>query len=115
MSKISTATVNLDNFRKLLTAKDTVQGPVSFWRYVGISLFLASAGTFISLVFSSMGGYALAKYRFPGRGAVLTFMLASVTIPGVVLLAPNFEVIYKLGWMDSYKALIIPAAVSVFG
>jgi ABC-type glycerol-3-phosphate transport system permease component len=42
-------------------------------------------------------------------------MLASLTIPGVVLLAPNFEVIWRLGWMDTYKALLIPGCVSVFG
>jgi ABC-type glycerol-3-phosphate transport system permease component len=113
--KISPETVNLGNFRKLFTDKDTVQGPVSFWRYVWNSVFLASAGTFISLVFSSMGGYALAKYRFRGRMPVMTFMLASMTIPGVVLLAPNFEVIWRLGWMDTYKALLVPGAVSVFG
>ena len=114
-ARISRETVNLENFRTLLAEKDTVQGPVSFWRYVGNSLFLASAGTMLSLVFSSMGGYALAKYRFAGRGPVLTFMLASLTIPGVVLLAPNFEVIWRLGWLDTYKALLVPGAVSVFG
>lgn len=114
-SQISSETINFENFRTLLEAKDSPQGPVSFWRYVANSLFLASASTFISLVFCSMGGYALAKYRFPGRAALMTFMLASLTIPGVVLLAPNYEVIWRLGWMDSYKALIIPGAVSVFG
>jgi ABC-type glycerol-3-phosphate transport system permease component len=88
---------------------------VSFWRYVLNSLFLAGAGTFISLVFSSMGGYALAKYRFRGRGLVLTFMLASLTIPAVALLAPNFEVVWRLGWMDTYRALLVPSAVTVFG
>jgi ABC-type glycerol-3-phosphate transport system permease component len=114
-SKISRETVNLDNFQELLTPKPTVQGPVTFWQYVTNSLFLASAGTFLSLTFSSMGGYALAKYRFRGRGFVIIFMLASLTIPGVVLLAPNFEVIWRLGWMDSFKALLVPGAVSVFG
>ena len=108
-------TINPGNFRELLTPKPTVQGPVTFWHYVTNSLFLASAGTFMSLAFSSMGGYALAKYRFRGRGFVIVFMLASLTIPGVVLLAPNFEVIWRLGWMDSFKALLIPGAVSVFG
>lgn len=114
-SEMSPATVNLDNFRNLLADKQTVQGPVSFWRYMFNSLFLASAGTFISLVFSSMGGYALAKYRFRGRTLTLTFMLASLTIPTVALLAPTFEVIWRLGWMDTYKALLAPAAVTVFG
>ena len=69
----------------------------------------------VSLFFSSLGGYALAKYRFRGRNMVMVYMLASMTIPGVVLLAPNFEVIWRLGWMDTYKALIIPGAVSAFG
>jgi len=80
VSKISSSTINLDSFRTLFTDKDTVQGPVSFWRYIWNSLFLATAGTSISLIFSSMGGYALAKYKFPGRSSLLTYMLASMTI-----------------------------------
>lgn len=115
VSKISTKTVNLGNFRTLFTDKGTVQGPVNFSRYIWNSLFLATATTFIAMVFSSMGGYAMAKYKFRGRGWILTFMLASMTIPGVVMLAPNFEVIYRLGWMDTYKSLLVPACVSVFG
>jgi len=107
--------LNLGNFRTLFTDESTVQGPVNFWRYVLNSLFLASATTFIAMVFSSMGGYALAKYRFRGRTAVLTFMLASMTIPGVVLLVPNFNVIWRLGFMNTFLALIVPGAVSVFG
>jgi ABC-type glycerol-3-phosphate transport system permease component len=113
--KVSAETINLDNFRNLFADKQTVQGPVSFWRYALNSVFLASAGTFLSLVFSSMGGYALAKYRFRGRALTLTFMLASLTIPSVALLAPNYEVIWRLGWMDTYKALLVPSAVTVFG
>lgn len=115
LAQWSSATINLDNFRVLFAEKQTVQGTVSFWRYVLNSLFIASAGTSLSLIFSSLGGYALAKYRFPGRALLMTFMLASVTIPGVVLLAPNVELIWRFGWMDQYRALLIPSAVSVFG
>jgi len=115
LPKISGETINLTNLRELLGVQESVEGPISFWRYIGNSLFLASATTFLSLLFSSMAGYALAKYRFTGRGPVMTFMLASLAIPAVVMLAPNFEVIYRLGWMDTYKALLIPSAVSVFG
>lgn len=114
-SQISAKTVNLGNFRSLLAPQPTIQGPVTFWRYVTNSLFLASAITVISLFFCSLGGYALAKYRFVGRNVIMIYMLASMTIPGVVLLAPNFEVIWRLGWMDTYKALIIPGAVGAFG
>jgi ABC-type glycerol-3-phosphate transport system permease component len=114
-SEISPKTVNLDNFRELFIPTQSINGPVPFWRYLFNSLFLASTATVASVFFCSMGGYAVAKYRFPGRGAVLAFMLASMTIPGVVLLAPNFEIIWRIGWMDTYRALIIPGAVGVFG
>jgi ABC-type glycerol-3-phosphate transport system permease component len=113
--KISHETVNLNNFRTLFSRTETVQGPVYFWRYIINSVFLSGAATFISLVFCSMGGYALAKYRFRGRNALIAFMLASMTIPPVILLAPNFELIWRFGWMDSYRALIVPGCVSVFG
>jgi ABC-type glycerol-3-phosphate transport system permease component len=112
---ISSKTINFNNFRTLFAPTQTLQGEVTFWRYVCNSIILAGGGTFISMVFSSMGGFALAKYRFAGRGGILTFMLASMTIPGIVLLAPSFEVIWRLGWMDSYRALLVPGAVSVFG
>jgi ABC-type glycerol-3-phosphate transport system permease component len=114
-SKISAQTINLSNFRDLFSPTLTRDGPISFWRYVVNSLFLASTLTFISLFFSSMGGFALSKYRFRGRNFIMVYMLASMAIPAVVLLAPNFEVIWRLGWMDTYKSLIIPAAVSAFG
>ena len=113
--EISAKTINMRNFDTLFADKETVQGPVNFWRYVANSLFLASAGTVVSLLFCSMGGYAMAKYRFRGRDVVATFMLASLSIPGLLLLAPNFEIVWRLGWMDTYRALIIPACVSVFG
>lgn len=115
VSQLSSKTINLDNFRQLLAKQPTVQGPVSFWRYIGNSMFVASTVTFVALVFSSLGGYAIAKWRFTGRNTLMIYMLASMTIPAVVLLAPNFEVIWRLGWMDSYKALIVPASVSAFG
>jgi ABC-type glycerol-3-phosphate transport system permease component len=115
LNRIDSTTINLDNFRTLFAEQQTVQGPVRFWRYVSNSLFLATTGTALSLLFSSMGGYALAKYRFRGRGAIVLFMLACLTIPPVALLSPNFAVIWQLGWLDSYKALLIPAAVSILG
>jgi len=112
---VSTETVNLENFEELFRAKQTTRGEVGFLRHIANSLLLASATTTLGMVFCSMGGYALAKYRFRGRKPLLGFMLASLTIPGVVLLAPNYEVIWRLGWMDTYQALIIPMSVSAFG
>jgi ABC-type glycerol-3-phosphate transport system permease component len=115
VAKINSTTINLDNFRTLFAQQQTVQGPVTFWRYVGNSLFLASAGTAISLLLSSMGGYALAKYKFRGRGTIVLFMLACLTVPPVALLSPNYAVMWQFDWLDSYKAILVPAAVSILG
>jgi ABC-type glycerol-3-phosphate transport system permease component len=115
LHEISSKTVNFGNFHELFTDRETAQGPVSFWQYLLNSIFLSSSITFLAMLFSSMGGYALAKYRFRGRGAVQVFMLSSLAIPGIVLLSPNYAVIYKLGMMDNYAALIVPACVSVLG
>ncbi len=108
-------TMNVNNFRKLFEVQQTAQGTVTFWRYIVNSLFLTCTGTVVSLFFCSLGGYTLAKYRFRGRSVLLTFMLASLMVPGVVFMIPNWEIIWRLGWMDSYKGLLIPGAVSVFG
>ncbi len=113
--KWSGETLNLSNFAELFVGKPTVRGTVYFWHHILNSLFLASAGTILQLFFSSMGGYALAKYEFRGKNLIITLMLGSMMIPGVILLAPVYELIYKLGWMDSFLALIVPGAVSVFG
>jgi ABC-type glycerol-3-phosphate transport system permease component len=107
--------LNFGNFTRLFAPRPSLQGPVYFWQYIINSLFLASAATFLAVLFSSMGGYALAKYRFHGRAPLVIFMLASMTIPGIVLLSPNYEIIWRLGWMDTYKALLVPGCVSVFG
>jgi len=114
-SQWSGATLNLANFRELFAEKVSIQGAVYFWQYIINSLFLAAGGTFLQLFFSSMGGYALAKYEFRGKNLIIAVMLGSMMIPGVILLAPVYELIFRLGWMDSYLALIVPGAVSVFG
>jgi len=64
---------------------------------------------------SSLGGFALAKYQFAGKKILMLVMLATMLLPGQVLLTPNWELMYKFGWLDSYAAILVPGAVSVFG
>jgi len=108
-------TLNLGNFRELFSGEDTVEGKVYFWEYVVNSLFLASAGTTLNLFFASMGGYALSKYEFRGRKAIMAFMVGSMMFPGMLFLAPVYKMIFAFGWMDTYLALLVPGACSVFG
>ncbi|RIK36513.1 MAG: hypothetical protein DCC55_27055 [Chloroflexi bacterium] len=71
--------------------------------------------TLFTLLFSAMGGFAFAKYDFPGRGWLFGFLLATMMIPGIVTLIPVFMVIVKIGWVNTYQALIIPGLASAFG
>lgn len=107
--------LGLSNFRKLFLSRPSLQGPVQFWQYLLNSVFLASAATVIQTLFCSMGGYALSKYRFGGQRAVMLFMMGSMTLPSMLLLAPIYKMMVGFGWMDSYLALLIPGAAGAFG
>lgn len=108
--------LTLDNFKTLLFREyKSAEGNVYFPEYIVNSLFLSCAITSINIFFSSMAGYALAKYRFKGRNFILFIMLGSMMFPSMLFLAPIFKMVYKFGWMDSYLALIVPGAITVFG
>ncbi len=79
------------------------------------SIFLASTTVIVQLFFSSLAGFALAKYEFRGKKLLTVLMLATLMIPGQLTMAPLFELLHRLGLVDSYLGLIIPGAVSVFG
>jgi multiple sugar transport system permease protein len=108
-------TLNLDNFRRLFAGEDTVQGKVFFWQYMLNSLFFASAVTVVQLVFCSAAGYALAKYEFYGKRALMAFMLGSMMVPAVLLFAPIYEMMVKLGFINTYHGVVVPSLVSAYG
>ena len=108
-------TVNFDHFVKLFAAKETMHGKVYFWQYILNSVFLASCVTILQLFFSSLGGFAMAKYEFRGKKFLMFFMLGTMMIPGMLFLPPVYELIVNIGWVDSYLALVVPGLVSVFG
>ncbi len=98
----------LHNFKELFST-------VEFGRYMINSVFVASATVCIQLFFSSLAGFALAKYDFRGKKAIIILMLSTMMIPGQVTMAPLYELIYRLGLVDSYLGLLVPGAVSVIG
>lgn len=104
----------LDNFRELFEVGVAAKS-VHFLRCGVNSAFVACASVLVQLFFSSLAGFALAKYEFRGRKALMTLMLATMLIPGQVVMAPMYELIYRIGLVDTYAGLIVPGAVSVFG
>src|SRR5215213_7692566 len=86
-----------------------------FLQWMFNSLFLASVHTVLVVTLSSLGGFALAKYKFPGRRVLMLIMLATMMLPAQVLLPSSYELMYRIGWLNTYAAIIVPSAVSVFG
>ena len=62
-----------------------------------------------------MGGYALAKFRFPGRKAVFAVLIGSISVPGIALAVPQFLLFAKLNLTNTPAAMIIPSLISPFG
>jgi multiple sugar transport system permease protein len=78
------------------------------------SLILAVSITLLNTFLSALAAYAIAKIPFPGRNQIFGFMLATLMVPGVLFLIPTYVMIYNLGWVGQFHALIIPSAVSVY-
>lgn len=85
-----------------------------FGRYYWNSTLVATAVTVLQLLTSSLAAFAFARLRFPGRDVIFLLYLATMMIPFPVTMIPNFIIVRLLGWIDSYKALILPPAFSAF-
>lgn len=86
-----------------------------FGRYLFNTAFVSLAVTMLELVTSSLAAYAFARLQFPGRDKLFLLYLGTLMIPGQVTLIPNFLLMRWFGWIDTYLALIIPAAFTAFG
>ncbi len=87
----------------------------NFGRYFINSAFIATATTLLQLLTSALAAYAFACFRFWGKEPLFMLLLGTMMIPSQVTLVPNYAIIARLGWIDTYAALIVPFAASVFG
>jgi len=78
------------------------------WRYFGNTLLIAVLGTAGTLLSSSLAGYAMARFKFPGRGALLVAMLATLMVPVHATLIPQYVIFRDLGWLNSSLPIIVP-------
>ena len=68
-----------------------------------------------NVVFCTLAGYGLAKFRFPGSGLVLLLILSTLMLPLEVTLVPTFLVIHKFGWINTYQGIVSPLLIDAFG
>lgn len=84
-----------------------------FLRYARNSLFVTVTVTIFQTLTSAMAAYAFSRLRFPGRDRLFLLYLGTLMVPGIVTLIPSYILMTErfLGWIDTYKALIIPASL----
>ncbi len=83
-----------------------------FLRWAFNSFWLCTLGTVINVVLNSMAGYSLARLSFKGRDAVFYLIIATIMVPGQVLLIPNYLIVKNLGLINSFGAILFPSAVN---
>lgn len=84
------------------------------------SMFVNSAlmtigRTLGQLAFCSMAGYAFARLEFRGRNLIFMAFLSVLMVPSQLFLLPQYEIMQKLGWLNTVQALIVPGMFSAFG
>jgi ABC-type glycerol-3-phosphate transport system permease component len=84
-------------------------------RWIFNTFFVSTTVVLGQLLFCSMAAYAFARMQFRFREPLFYMFLASLMIPYQVTLIPAYVLISKLGWVDSYQALIIPQLSAPFG
>jgi len=88
---------------------------IPFARYYFNSIFVALWTTFLVVVTSSMAAFSFARLQWPGRDTLFKGYLATMMIPGLVTMIPNYSLMIRLHLLDSYQGMIIPASFSAFG
>jgi multiple sugar transport system permease protein len=88
---------------------------VPFIRFYLNSVFVSTLTTFGQVATSALAAYAFARLRFPGKDKIFFAYLATMMIPGVVTMIPVFILLRILGWVDTYKALILPGIFTAYG
>ena len=99
-----------DNYAKLM---EWTQG--LFWRWVANSLFYSTFAGVVGTLISVAAGYGMAKFAFPGRGAVMGLIMGGLLMPVALLTIPLYIVFHNIGLTNTMWAIIIPSIVSPFG
>ena len=79
------------------------------------SLVIATITTICNLLFDSLVGYTLCKFRFPGRYIIFIAILSTLMIPTEMLVIPWYLMSQQFGWLDSYCGIMFPGLMTAFG
>jgi ABC-type glycerol-3-phosphate transport system permease component len=88
---------------------------VTFSRYIFNTVLITAVGTGGLIIVASMGAFVVSKYRFPGAKLFFNIVIVTLMFSGYVTAIPNYLIMAKLGWVDTYLAIIVPAFAMPMG
>lgn len=94
----------LESFAKVLKP----DGTAMMWRWTLNSVIVGVVQTAITVLFSSWAAYAVSRIPFRGKGLIFAFILAGMMVPMESIVVPLFDMIVRLGWVNSFHGLIWP-------
>ena len=100
-------TIHLSNYADAFTT-------ASLGRLFYNTMIVGVVSTLLSLVITVLSAFAFARLEFKGRDAMFGLLMATMMIPGELFTITNYATVTNIGWMNTFKALIIPFLVSVF-
>lgn len=101
--------LNLANFRALFDDPN-----VAMWAAMGHSAIMSVLQTSLTVLIALMAGYGLARFRNRLSGVLLGLTLFTLMVPAAVTFIPMFVITAQLGWIDSYRGLVVPSIFSAF-
>jgi multiple sugar transport system permease protein len=101
----------LVNFRRIFGSPEEI--PI--FRWLLNSMLISSSVTLLVLSVDSLAAYALARLDLPAKRLVFGLIVATLMVPGQILLVPVYLILNRLGWLDTPLALIVPAGSAAFG
>ncbi len=99
-----------ENYRNVFEMKG-----IMFGRWYWNSIFVAAWVTFLQVFTSSLAAFSFSRLQWKGRDTVFLMYLATMMLPGLVMMIPNYQNMISLGLVDTYMGLILPASFSAYG
>ncbi|OAS89303.1 MULTISPECIES: carbohydrate ABC transporter permease [Metabacillus] len=100
---------------ELFTNINNVLQNVDFFKAFLNTVFVSTTSAVAILFFCSLAGFTFAKFQFPGKKLLFTSLLITMMIPSQLSFVPSYIMISKIGWVDTFQALIIPGLANAFG
>jgi multiple sugar transport system permease protein len=101
----------LENFQRILTAS----GQTPVLRYMFNSIGVATIGTILTVLLTSLSGYAFARIDFRGKSIVFAALITTLLLPGIMFLVPQYLLMSQFNLLNTWPAFMLPGLAGAFG